>query len=83
MGRRPYCGHCGCVIPREGGYCQSCRNDYGYENDECTCFEDRPENCLSKLEHYCCCSDAIYTTCKALCDQGEINDQCIAENHDL
>lgn len=66
----PYCPHCGCVINREGVYCQSCRNEHGYESDNCVCYEDCPGNCVSKLEHYCCCTIVI-----------DIDD-CRSNNHD-
>ena len=63
----PYCPHCGCMMPREGEYCQSCRVEHGYESDECTCYVYNPEDCTSKLEHYCCCEDD--------------DDSCRATNH--
>ena len=44
-------------------------NKCGYESDDCICYFDFPENCKSKLEHYCCCN--IY-------DKGE----CLAKKHD-
>ena len=55
----PYCPSCQCPIPRTGEYCQKCRNEKGYEFDECICYSDCPENCSSKLKHYCCCSIAF------------------------
>ena len=55
----PFCPGCGCVILREGQHCQSCRIKHGLEYDECTCYSDCPEDCKSKLEHDCCCMNAL------------------------
>lgn len=87
----PYCPSCGCVITREGVYCQSCRTEYGYESDDCTCYSDCPEDCTSKLEHYCCCSNAIdIENCRApddkhycICtERPEDIEECRANIHD-
>lgn len=52
----PFCPGCECVIDREGAHCQSCRIKFNVEYDECVCYSESPEECQSKLEHYCCCS---------------------------
>lgn len=31
-GKPPYCPSCGCMMPREGDYCQTCRIKHGYRN---------------------------------------------------
>jgi hypothetical protein len=85
-GSPPYCEHCGCVVPREGIYCQSCRSSYGYESADCVCYEDSPDNCASKLKHYCCCTVTFDTEdCKApehkhdcICPE----DNCLALEHE-
>ena len=63
----PFCPSCGCIMPREGVYCQLCRIKYGYEYDECICYSDAPESCTSKLEHECCCDLAFNAlSCRAV-----------------
>ncbi len=44
---------------------------YDLEEDECTCYREGSDECLSKLGHYCCCT----TTAPGY---GE----CLAEIHD-
>jgi hypothetical protein len=85
----PFCISCGCMISRLGARCQSCCNKYGYKYDECICYSDSPEECVSKLEHYCCCSTAFDTSacrapeheCICLENPGDTED-CRASDHE-
>jgi hypothetical protein len=84
----PYCSGCGVIIPRTGDYCLGCRIEKGYESDDCTCYSNCPEECKSKLEHNCCCTNTFDTAnCLATehdcccTDTSDIAD-CLATEHD-
>jgi hypothetical protein len=66
----PYCPGCQCLIDREGNYCFSCRVKFNLKEDICICYMESPEECKSKLKHYCCCTNVFSTS------------DCRAEEHD-